>query len=588
MSLNHVFIPPPTTAQELHQATEKLLYSLRTRYKFRNSIEDPLNPYIPAFHTHSKSWIPPLMPYPLEQEIRHFKDNLNQELLNTPMPHNTPDPLKRHLQFITKNENLIIVQADKNIGLAVFDYTHYQQLVHSHLHNDQYYRQINNDELDQATTRIYNEFLELRNTTMRHLQPPHYTKNAQKFLDQTLLSTHHLPKFRVTPKLHKKFPTKHHPPLITRPIVGATNWITTNASIYICEVLKPFFANDILRPTNSTKVARDIQNTYDTQYPPGTILFSFDVVNMYNEMQLPLISQAMRTFSQQHNLPHFITDLVDWILRNNYFAFENNYYQQLYGMAMGTNMAVLVANVFMTIHFEQHPLVQTQIRDTIRLYRRYVDDIFGIWTGTPDALHNFFNAANTMIPGIHFTLVTSTHSIEFLDLNIFFNNNMNLQTKTHQKTLNTYTYITNASYHPTPLKKGFIKSELIRYIRCSSNINDFYKLRDTFRTRLTKRGYSNKFIYSIFNKVSYNNRYNYLLPKRSENTNITPFIIRYHTRLKILKVGQLLRNINIQQHWGQSHNPPPHIIYCIKSNRNLAKQIQQNRHPKRLTKHQLN
>jgi hypothetical protein len=523
------------------------------------------------------------MPHPLEQEINHFKDNLNQNLLNTRMPRNTPDPLKHHLKFITDNENLIIVQADKNIGLAIFDYAHYRQLVHSHLNNETYYRQINNDEFDQITSRIYNDFLELRNTTMRHPQPPHYTKNAQKFLDQTLLSTHHLPKFRVTPKLHKKIPLGYHPHLITRPIVGATNWITTNASIYICQVLKPFFANDILRPTNSTSVARDIQNLYDTQYPPGTLLFSFDVVNMYNEMQLPLISQAMRTFCRQHNLPPFITELVDWILKNNYFAFENNCYQQLYGMAMGTNMAVLVANVFMTIHFEQHPLVQTQIRDNIILYRRYVDDIFGIWTGTPDDLHTFFNAANTMIPGIRFTLDASTHSIEFLDLKIFFNPNMNLQTKTHQKTLNTYTYITNASYHPTALKKGFIKGELIRYARCSSNRFDFYNLCNTFRIRLTKRGYSNKFISSIFRQISYTNRYNYLTPQRRNITNITPFTIRYHKRLKTLKVSQLLRNINIEQHWGQTHNPIPQIIYCLKSNRNLSKLLQQKRHKKRPT-----
>ena len=89
---------------------------------------------------------------------------------------------------------------------------------------------------------------------------------------------------------------------------------------------------------------------------------------------------ACRAFLNEHNIQSDIaTDmpiLVYFILRHNTFTFNDKYYPQTNGSAMGTKMAPAYAIIFMESvlnscwsSFPHKPTV----------YYRYIDDIFMTW-----------------------------------------------------------------------------------------------------------------------------------------------------------------------------------------------------------------
>ena len=70
--------------------------------------------------------------------------------------------------------------------------------------------------------------------------------------------------------------------------------------------------------------------------------------------------------------------ILTLILYNNYFEFNNQYYLQTHGTAIGSPMAPSYANLFMG-ELEQH-ILQNAPGGLIPLeWIRFIDDIFAIW-----------------------------------------------------------------------------------------------------------------------------------------------------------------------------------------------------------------
>ena len=52
-----------------------------------------------------------------------------------------------------------------------------------------------------------------------------------------------------------------------------------------------------------------------------------------------------------------ITDLLEFCLHNTYFSFQNKFYEQVEGVAMGSLVSPIVANLYME-HFEREVIQQ--------------------------------------------------------------------------------------------------------------------------------------------------------------------------------------------------------------------------------------
>ena len=108
-----------------------------------------------------------------------------------------------------------------------------------------------------------------------------------------------------------------------------------------------------------------------------------DVKSLYTNIPNQEGIQAVKSVLEKSNkssLTSLITSLLGLILTLNNFQFNDNNYLQINGASMETKCSPTYANVFMS-EFEKL-FIYPKIKHKSRLYLRYIDDIFLLWTAT--------------------------------------------------------------------------------------------------------------------------------------------------------------------------------------------------------------
>ena len=109
--------------------------------------------------------------------------------------------------------------------------------------------------------------------------------------------------------------------------------------------------------------------------------------------------------------------MLEYILKHNYFSFNNEFYLQTQGTAMGTRMAPSYANLFMA-SLEKQILNTAPSQLKPLIWKRYIHDIFMIWPQGESSLQNFLHHFNSFHPTIKFQHEKSHKSIQFLDTTV--------------------------------------------------------------------------------------------------------------------------------------------------------------------------
>ena len=99
-----------------------------------------------------------------------------------------------------------------------------------------------------------------------------------------------------------------------------------------------------------------------------------------------------------------ILKLLEITLKGNDFTFNEEFYLQNYGVAMGKKYAPALANLYLE-YFDQMAMNGFKIKPTF--YRRYLDDIILVWPGTVEELKEYNIFLNNLIPDITVTLKSS-------------------------------------------------------------------------------------------------------------------------------------------------------------------------------------
>ena len=193
---------------------------------------------------------------------------------------------------------------------------------------------------------------------------------------------------------------------------------------------------------------------------------------------------------------------------------------------MGTNAAVSLANFYLARKLDSKISTLPQVI----YFKRYIDDIKLFWIGSLTDWSHATEMINNIHPSINITFTEpSLVSCDFLDITISYNLfTLKLDTSIYQKPLNKFLYITPKSTHEPHTLSGFIKGELTRYCRLCNNVYSYAVMKMLFKSRLLKRGYSNKFISLLFSKHHW--YYRALPPKQSSNIPIIPFVIPFTFR----------------------------------------------------------
>ncbi|KAK3730655.1 hypothetical protein QZH41_007939 [Actinostola sp. cb2023] len=169
---------------------------------------------------------------------------------------------------------------------------------------------------------------------------------------------------------------------------------------------------------------------------------------------------------------------------------------------MGTRMAPSYANLFMS-HLESLLLEHPPGNLLPLVWKRYIDDIFILWTHGSSTLQTFLNHINAFHPTIKFTYTTSPSSINFLDTRIHITPQQTLESSLYTKPTDNSLLLHQTSHHPLSCKLlGTIFSQALRYRRLITQDEELHKQLNRLRLILLSRGYPNYTITSSFQKGS--------------------------------------------------------------------------------------
>ena len=376
----------------------------------------------------------------------------------------SPQDLKKHriLKELRKNKNIVILRPDKGNGVVILDRSIYNQSISNILSDTTKFKKLSSDPTLHREAKLQ-RFL-------RKLKKQGFFENNDSYFNVYPKGSHPARIYGL-PKLHKVRNPGSPPPF--RPIVSSIGTYNYNLAKFLCGLL-----NDIIPNEHTAIDSFSFVNDFQSSNHDNKFFVSFDVVSLFTNIPLiETINLAVDLiFKNYPNLKISKSDLIklfSFATCQTHFLFNGLVYDQVDGVAMGSPLAPVLANLFMGFH-EDHWLKNYHKPDSVLFYRRYVDDIFCIFNNETDAT-DFFNYLNLQHPNIKFTLEKEINNcLSFLDVKI---NKLtdNCVISVHRK--KTYTgLLTNfQSFTSFSYKIGLIRTLIDRAFKINNTKDGFNK-----------------------------------------------------------------------------------------------------------------
>jgi hypothetical protein len=186
--------------------------------------------------------------------------------------------------------------------------------------------------------------------------------------------------------------------------------------------------------------------------------------------------------------------MLEFLIDNICVSFGGTLFQQVFGIPMGTNYVPLLADLF--LYSYESEFLQNLVKDkkihearAFNFTYRYIDDVLSI-------NNSRFAEFLPMIypPELEVKENTDTaSSASSLDLYLEFDDSGQLSTKIYDKrddfNFKFINFPNMCSNIPASPAYGVYISQLIRYVRASSNYSDFLQRHLYLRNRLLDQGY---------------------------------------------------------------------------------------------------
>ncbi|CAJ0937035.1 unnamed protein product, partial [Ranitomeya imitator] len=184
-----------------------------------------------------------------------------------------------------------------------------------------------------------------------------------KLADFLMIEAPVVPVLYVLPKIHKDL---YNPP--GRPIVSGRGSLFNNVAIFLDRVLRSYAtsAKSYIRDTGD--FLNKIENVIISE---STILASFDVVSLYTSIEHDKGLEAVSCMLSGSDVAPESARLIPHSLRN-FFLFGDEFFLQLRGTAMGSNVAPTYANIYMAV-LEDGFVYQSNLWRHVRAWWRYID-----------------------------------------------------------------------------------------------------------------------------------------------------------------------------------------------------------------------
>ena len=381
------------------------------------------------------------------------------------------------LKRLAKDPNIVVSKFDKGNGVAILNISDYEEKMLKILNDRTKFVPVGKDDnlqkLDQFQRCI------------------RYLKGKGAITNEDYQRIY--PTSAVTPTMYG-LPKVHKDGTPLRPNLASTGSFNHECAKWLSDVLSPLRSDS----TNLKDTFSFIDKVKNFSLN-DSVMYSFDVVSLFTNIPLQFTLQLILDTIFKDNIETFhnlnkrrLKTLLNWAASSTTLQFQGKYYKQVDRIAMGSPIALMLADVFMNHVIEEALSASQQNRPTLLL--RYVDDLFLVFSNDEEA-QSFFDVMNRIHKSINFTQEQECNGqLAFLDVLVSRNTGNVTQTSVFRKKTHTGLYLKWTSFVPYRYKRNLVNSLLQRAYKIGSSYklihSDFMRIKEM----LAKNGYPRTFV----------------------------------------------------------------------------------------------
>jgi hypothetical protein len=488
----------------------------------------------------------------LDTYIEVVKNDVLQGL-NKSCEMNISDAEQVALKDLLNDEGIIIRPADKGSGAVIANTSDYREELIAGMEKSESYRETEEDGTKVAMRKVNKIAKEL-------CRKGHIDSDLKKYL---------VPKYSRSGKL-KGNPKLHKPGNPYRHIVSGVGTATERMAEVAEKELEQFVVESESYVKDTTDFLRKIRDMRDP-VPQDAILFCFDVTKLYPSIPkvegLTACKEALDARHQPDIPTEQVLEMIETVLENNNFSFCGKDYIQIDGVAIGSKLGKNYACAYMRKWDQQ---LVADVPDLL-FYKRFIDDGFGVWTGSVHDLLQFQQKANSIHGNIQVELRWSITDIEFLDMSVRKDGGK-LKTDLYVKPTDKHVYVAADSCHPNHVKKAIPYGLGVRLKRICDETSDYERHRKELHVQLKSRGYKSGFIERQLKRVDALDRTDLLNRKKPAkvNTGRVPLVVTYSKTIPNVHniINKNMRVLHRSERMRNVFQKPPLVAY--RRDRNLG------------------
>lgn len=423
---------------------------------------------------------------------------------------NRTPPLASFFEQVIRNvrqrSDIVITPADKNLGICVASRSTYLKYLALELGDVTTYKQepCNLQQMCAEVHDLIKKLNRVHGTVNFKPMYPHIVEYVQKQVNEVLthLTDDTRPPRAIPIYLLWKV---HKASLSTRPISPVLSYPTTALNKIIDRWLQPAMkaAGSYVRDSSHFQELVATVNA-SGRINASTLLIAGDIQALYPNVDTSdeaidaVVTYACKVHVDSNGLQPsvadklavFLKEALRYVLDNHYIQGPDGLtYRQISGLSMGASPAPPFACIW--LHLMETPLLQ-KYADQLTLYRRFIDDLAIVWSGTYLEATNFCSEFNKLDKRKRMKVPTWSIKYDdmvFLDLTVK-NYGNKLGFDLYVKPTNKGLYLPFSSHHQTPTFEAWVRAELCRRIQKCSLIDNQIQHCTTLITALTLRGYS--------------------------------------------------------------------------------------------------
>ena len=363
---------------------------------------------------------------------------------------------KNIIERLYRNDKIVILRQDKGRGVVILNKTDYIKKCEDFLHGAEF-EMLNEDPTSSFQTSVQTTLRKMKKKLSKSVYSRLYPSASQPGLFFGLAKIH---KLREGETDVKELPL--------RPVISKIGTTTYQISKHLASLLTP-----LTKSKHNIESTKDFINKLKTmKISNGYKMVSLDVVSLFTSVPLDytiniILDKVFKEKMVKTKLSRSqLKTLLELCTKEMHFTFNSKVYRQKNGVAMGSPLGPVLANIFM-VHLEQ--MMIPRLAGQMSSWYRYVDDTFTFIK--EDDIDSVREALNGFHPDIKFTYEAEMdRKIAFLDVLITRKVDGTFDTEVYRKKTDNSIYINWNAYATRSWKLGTLKGLFRRaFLVCSTD-----------------------------------------------------------------------------------------------------------------------